>query len=470
MKKELIYSTLILATGVIVAYLVAVVPALAQNGGPPEIDFDFPVAELGNCESEAECKQYCSDVSHLDACLTFAEAHGLMSQREIAEARRFSRIDFDGPGGCTTNEECEAYCDDITHINECIAFAEEHDILPPEDLEEARAVRAAIERGVQPPACKSKRECDSYCQAPDHMRECIAFGEASGFLKGRELEDAKRILGAIEKGVAPLPCREKEECDLYCAEEENFQKCIDFGEAAGFMSPEEAAMARKTGGKGPGECSSKEECEAFCQNPSNNEICFAFAREHDLIPQEEIQKMENWRADFRSKFESAPPEAAECLRTTIGIEAIEKFAYGVRPSPRDMGDKMHACFDQFKPTNSSFQGQPGDFYEQPKTGPGGCNTSEECQAYCIANPNECGGFGSPPPEFQDHGDLYNEKPPEYGTYPTPDSYQPPQDNTYQSPPTSNFNEPPPKFQNEPSTLNLEPELLLGLLLRIFVGL
>ncbi len=43
----------------------------------------YPVAELDNCATEEECKTYCDDISHIDVCLNFAETNDLMTSEEI---------------------------------------------------------------------------------------------------------------------------------------------------------------------------------------------------------------------------------------------------------------------------------------------------------------------------------------------------------------------------------------------------
>ena len=139
-------------------------------------------------------------------------------------------------------------------------------------MEEVKKVRA-IDKGVKPPACKSKKECDSYCSSPDNMEECLAFAEAASFMPPEELANAKKVLAAVKQGIKPPACKGKEECDTYCSDERNFEECINFAEAAGFMRPEEVEMAKKTKGKGPGGCRGKEECESFCQKEENTEVC-----------------------------------------------------------------------------------------------------------------------------------------------------------------------------------------------------
>lgn len=414
MKKEFIASAWVLAASLAVsgaiialpAFSLSVSKALAQEESAVS-KIQFPVVELGNCASEAACKTYCDNPANVEACFAFAERNGLMSRAEATAARKFIAGDFKGPGGCTSRESCESYCDDIGKINECVAFAEQNNILPPEELAEAKQVQSAIARGVKPPACGNKRSCDTYCRAPANMKECIAFGEAAGFIQGRELEDARKVLTAIEKGVTPPPCGGKEECETYCAEEANFPQCIAFAEAAGFMSKEELEMAKKTGGKGPGGCRG-EECRTFCDNPANQEVCFSFAKEHGLLKQEDLQRMEEGKTKFREGLSQAPPEVAECLKNTVGQEVLDKLASGGGMPPQDLGEKMRACFENFRPQGNFEGGRPeGSFPGRPGEegfsgtmpaggafqGPGGCASPEECRSYCESNPEACRGFG-----------------------------------------------------------------------------
>ncbi|MDP2741429.1 MAG: hypothetical protein Q8O66_01935 [bacterium] len=319
----------------------------------------YPVQELGNCEDKTACRSYCDNPANENACLDFALKNNLMSEEEVSRAKKFLKASDDGPGGCKNKNECEEYCNSISHIDECISFAEKNNLIPQEELEETKKVQSAIKRGVKPPACGNKKQCDVYCDEPEHMEECITFGIEAGFIQGKELEDTQKMLQAVKRGIKPPPCKGKkacdeycsnpnnmelcmnfameagfmseeekvdsqkmlqaikkgakppqckgkEECDIYCSSEEHFEECFNFAEAAGFMTAEDAKMARKTGGKGPGNCKGKEECEAFCNNPDNQETCFNFAKENGMIPEEELKKMEEGKEQFKKSFEQMP--------------------------------------------------------------------------------------------------------------------------------------------------------------------
>jgi len=424
----------------------------------------YPVAELGNCGNQDECSQYCDTEKNQSACLDYAAAHELMPQGEIEKARKV--VGKTGPGGCT-GRKCETFCNDIKNIDACVTFAEENGLMSGDELAEAKLVKAAIlEKGLKTPGgCGNKKACDAYCGSgePGHMRECIAFAKEAGFMKPEEQADAEKMLAALERGVKPLPCKGKDECDAYCDVDEHFEECITFAEGAGFIDPKDAEMARKTGGKGPGGCK-RDECKTYCDDPTHEEECFKFAEEHDLIPPEDKARMQEGMQKFREGLEQASPEVKECLRNTVGSEVLDQIAAGTKRPSRDLGDKMRSCFEQFMkppqgmggpkggmppeveacleakgidfenlegpppedvirecfqqfgpqgmpgegqmmgpPGQGGFPGGPGGF-----SGPGGCTTPEECQSFCSSNPKACKGFGpsneggmmqGPPSEF-----------------------------------------------------------------------
>jgi len=438
--------------------------AVLAQGGFDDSNIQYPITELGNCKNKEDCWVYCEKSEHLSVCIAFAEEHNLMDSAEIEKAKKFIAAGGKGPGDCTTKNSCEKYCDNINHIDECITFAEKTGIISPEELAEAKKVQAAIKKGIKPPSCGSKKACDIYCEDPAHMEECIIFAEAAGFISGQELENAKKMLQAIKKGAKPLPCRGKEECDIYCANEAHFEECITFAEAAGFISSEDAIMARKTGGKGPGDCQSKEECDVFCDKIENQEICFNFAKKHGLIPEGDIKQIEEGRQKMFESLINAPPEVIECLNSTIGSEMIEKLKSGAVMPTQEMGEKMRQCFETMMkqmpigpegqipedPGMMPVQGMPQDF-----TGPGGCKTPEECMEYCKSNPQECMTFQPPTGQIQPPSGQMPPIPPENGQMPSgqmppmpPEGGQMPPKGPppAKTPPPTGIQSPPPKIQ------------------------
>ena len=368
-------------------------------------DIVFPVAELEECANEQQCREYCDDSANIDQCLAFAEQYNLLSSTEIERARKFQNVGGMGPGGCTSEVECRTYCDDISNIEECLAFAEQNGFMDERELEEARRVAEALRQGAQlPGGCTSKDECETYCGDPENMRECIVFAEQAGFISEEELREAKQVLRALDAGVSfPGGCRGKQECDAYCEDPNHMEECVNFGIAAGFVPPEEVEqvrrmiplmksgkmpgecrkgkeeceaycsqdenieecstffveagfmtsedveMFRKTGGKGPGDCKGREECEAFCNDTANQETCFMFGKEHGLISEEDLKNIEEGTRQMKEGISTAPPEVAECLQERIGAEVLQKIEAGTfMPNPQ-IGDSMRLCFEEFMP-------------------------------------------------------------------------------------------------------------------------
>ncbi|MDP2641620.1 MAG: hypothetical protein Q8P39_03805 [Candidatus Yanofskybacteria bacterium] len=349
-------------------------------------DISFPVAELGNCGSEQECRAYCDDPTHLEQCLDFGEHNGLLSPEEAAHARSFAAIG-EGPGQCTSRSSCEAYCDTLANLEECLSFAEQHGIIPPSELAEAKQVLKAQQAGIPMPGnCQNRDQCEAYCENPSHAEECVHFAVAAGFIPPEEAEIAKQMAGFMARGEMPGSCNNEKSCKAYCSDPSHSEECTAFFLKAGVMTPEEAEMFRKTGGRGPGGCQDRNECESFCNNPANQQTCFEFGKEHGLISDEELANIEKGTRRFQEGMESAPAEVVACLESSLGSKTIQKLKSGqLTPTPK-LGESMQSCFEEFTPK-----------------GPGGCSSEEECKAYC-ADPSHGDECGFSPQEGQEfHG-------------------------------------------------------------------
>lgn len=428
-------------------YIFLIIPLLfAGNVLAQEIQISYPVAELGNCQNQEECKVYCNNKKHGEACIAFAEKNNLMAPQEIAVARKMLAGEK-GPGGCEDKDSCEIYCNDMSHMNECISYAEANSLIPPEELADAKKVQAAMARGINPPACKDKKACDSYCESADHMEECMNFAIQAGFMDPKESEDAKKMLQALKRGVKPLPCKGKEacdqfcnkpenmetcitfaveaglmpeeekanaekmlqamkqginpppckgkeECDIYCNQEGHLEECIKFTEAMGLISPEDAQKVRQNGAVGPGGCTGKA-CETFCNDPANKEVCFQFAKDHGQIAPEELQKMQEGDRMLKETLQQAPPEVIDCLNKLLGAEKVEGLKNGTIQS-REVGDQTKQCFDQWQAQKEA-AGKTNNIAPNA-SGPGGCQSEAECEAYCSTHREECGASAPMPPD------------------------------------------------------------------------
>lgn len=251
----------------------------------------FPVPELGNCASKSKCHAYCDDLANVKACIAFAESHGFMSATEAKKAREFERLGGKGPGGCTSKNSCESYCEDASH-----------------------------------------------------MRQCLDFARKSGMMSGEELQEAEKVAAYLEAGgTMPGGCRGEKECRAYCEDGEHAEECVAFASKAGFMSEKEAEMFRKTGGKGPGGCRGRA-CESYCEDESHREACIAFAMEHDLMSEEDKQRMEHGREQAKQALGKAPPKVLECIEARIGSERVKALRDGSGFIDQKLGEILPACF------------------------------------------------------------------------------------------------------------------------------
>ena len=520
-------STVILSSALLVSAFIVVT---AQ-----ESNISFPVPELGNCTSKEECKAYCDDPAHHTECIEFAERNGLMDRGQAERARKATQVDL-GPGGCRGFKACDDYCSDMNNIEECVTFAQEHDLMDDHNIEEARKMARAVKSGAKLPGdcrnrheceaycedlsnmneciefaeaagfmsdaeleearrhakafgkgvrspgdCRSRRECDAFCDKPENLQECIQFAEQAGIISGDEADDARRVAPLLARGEGPGGCREQSACEVYCSVEENRLECMEFAVKAGIISEQEAELFRRTGGKGPGGCQGPDECEAFCSQEGNQEACFEFGKQHGLVDERRIDEIEHEAGRFHEEFDRAPEFVRECIKNRIGSERYEAIRHGALPDG-SVGDALKRCFDEFKPEDDfgphpddlEFEGefngefQPDgsfnrpphdefddrdDFYEDPY---GDFNREEE---YFGPDPDFQTGSGSFNPEFGDDvdprlieeykrrlefrdtgGDVYYPGPDYEGR---PDIYYPDQDSTTEYRPDIHFDDPQP---------------------------
>ena len=278
----------------------------------------------GGCRSNDQCVAYCESIEHIEECLAFAEKNGFLEGEELRQAQivaRLKREQVAFPGGCTSKAACETYCQEAAHIDECLAFGERSGLIPPEELAMAKKMLPLIKAGRTPGGCSRKETCEAYCQQPANIRQCLAFAEEQGLIPAEELAMAKKFLPLLEQGTTPGGCRSKESCEAYCADPARSEECLSFAERAGFIRPEEAELARKTGGKGPGGCKSSTECEAYCADPANRDACADFAVKAGLVTPQEAELTKVLGCGSRQECEAmcAKPENQERCASALGI-------------------------------------------------------------------------------------------------------------------------------------------------------
>lgn len=378
-KTYLIFGSLVLllVLGIFAAYAIT---TQAQTGSEPAdkgpaINITFPVPELGNCKSKNDCEKYCSDASHMQACIAFAKSHGLMNDKEVAQSQKFAVAiqNGGGPGGCTSPESCRSYCSDINNLQVCLDFAKKQGIAN-DDIKQGEKIRAYLQAGGKMPGgCTSKESCQNYCGDFSHTQECFNFAKNAGIEQerggpqggpgggGMTAEQFQKLQQLTASGQTPGGCTSKDSCESYCSNSEHQKECLDFAIKVGFMTADQAQKIQASGGKGPGGCDSQSSCQTYCNDPTHQQECIAFGKEHGLISQDEANRIQQGSTRMREGIDEAPEGVKSCIKTSLGTSTIQNIESGsFMPGP-GIVDQMKDCFDKFGHSmnpNNAFQNAP----------------------------------------------------------------------------------------------------------------
>lgn len=360
-----IFLVLAVACALAASALLLARPAEAKS----IFDIEFPVAELGGCADRAACKAYCNQPENEDACTAFAKSYGIATPEKSARPealRKIEQVKRDGgPGNCAEGAEnpaaaCKAYCDSSEHMETCVAYAKEHDLMGPRELEEADKVIAALKGGAKLPAgCKDAGSCKATCEDPPDLataRECFAFGKAAGLLpEGVSVDQVEKVLNVLQKGTGPFKTfAETRKCERPDSEE-LFEKCLQFGIETGFIPPEQAEVIKKTKGAGPGGCRGRAECDAYCN--SHQDECMAFGEQNGLVRPEDTARMREGIDRLQQGLMQAPEEVRDCVQAAV--PNLDDIYAGKARLGRDIHQKMQSCFEALRERQGPPPGMQG---------------------------------------------------------------------------------------------------------------
>ncbi len=159
---------------------------------------------------------------------------------------------------------------------------------------ELRQILAAKDSGVPFPGnCNTRQKCLKYCEVPANGVECVNFAEAAGFISAEEAAQARKYIPLILQGVTPGKCDTKEACEAYCADPANTLECMEFAVKYEVLPKDELEILKKIlpfmrAGKMPGGCRSKDECESYCSDSANFEECLDLGLALGVIKEDEI--------------------------------------------------------------------------------------------------------------------------------------------------------------------------------------
>jgi len=311
----------------------------------------YPIVALGNCKDKTDCMNFCNNADNISACVDYGSANGLLSKEEAALSKKVAEKIKTGtmPGNCKTKDECEKFCDgSVDNLDQCLGLAEDLGISGA-SIEEGKRILKALKDGAQlPGGCKTKSSCETYCQGGEHIDECLDFAGKAGILSGAELEEARKVAPFLKSGQTPGGCTTKDSCGTYCDDSSHADECVSFAEKAGFISAAEAEMARKSGGAGPGGCKSQAACDEYCKDQSHLQECVDFGVKVGAIKPEDVQKIKEGGKMIKDGLSQIPAEAKSaaesCLNEALGGKLQEVMAGSVQIT-KDQGEKIGPCFE-----------------------------------------------------------------------------------------------------------------------------
>lgn len=197
----------------------------------------YPIAELGNCGNLTECKDYCDEAVHKDACISYATTKGFYNSEVLESQKEQILQKAKTELGCATKDECQSFCSLEENLEICSAFAKKNNL--PGGKNEASAATSVLQKAKTELGCTSKESCKTLCSLDENKSKCSEFAKANN------------LDGGVKK-VGPGGCSEESECIEYCKDESRTRECSAFG----FVQKKEI--------KGPGGCSSAQTCQEYC--------------------------------------------------------------------------------------------------------------------------------------------------------------------------------------------------------------
>ncbi len=323
----------------------------------------------GACDSPKTCKAYCDELAHMEECLQFAETEGLGGQESMQgkKINTFLKSGGKTPGGCTSKTACEAYCSDFSHGEECLRFAQKAGIRAQKDMggdgasdndheEEAMPTEAQFKilaeltaKGETPGGCTSKTTCEAYCRVAEHFEECTAFGTKVGFIKKEDVERMKKFAG---KG--PGGCTSPEACHAYCNDATHRDECFKFAEENGLIPKEEVEQMKEGLVRMRAGVNNAPEEVQRCLKSTLGDSAIEDIQSGKFVPGPEVgEKMRGCFEKFgdnhdpKEVFREAPPEVAACLKEKLGEQFTAVQSGEIEPTP-EIADGFRVCAQQME--------------------------------------------------------------------------------------------------------------------------
>lgn len=292
--------------------------AFAEKAGllPPDIDRAqaekiFRLMEEGKApfKSPKDFKK-CENPENdeiMEKCIKFGEENGLIPQKDL---EMIKKTGGKGPGGCRGKTQCEVYCAD--HQEVCMKFAEEHDLISPED-------KARMEEGM----LRFKEEIS---RMPAEVKQCLDGAVGS--------ESLEQLIAGKQN-----PTREFGDTMRNCFEsvfgkpdEQNMRE-------GGFGKPDEQNM--REGGFGPREG----EFPGMMRPEGEAGMGAPFMQRGSTSSFRGGEPFTQGRPQQGGMF---PPQVEACVKDKIGESAFSEIDKANTSRDSAMGQAISACMHEFE--------------------------------------------------------------------------------------------------------------------------
>jgi hypothetical protein len=294
-------------------------------------------------------------------------------------------------------------------MEECINFAIEADMVSQQEKEKAQNMLVVIKQGITPPACKGEQECQKYCAQESHLEECIKFGEATGMMNAEDVVMLRKT-----GGKGPGGCVSKEACQIFCDDPNNSEICFQFGKENGLIPAEDLKKMEEGQQKMKDSFGQMPEEVLSCLNSLVGADMVEKIKSGAVMPNQKFGesigkcfqqsnsqgKMPDKQGQVNSgDVNNMPGDMRDCLRAQIGEDGLNKIQSGNVDDP-NLIEKAKPCFDKYGQQGRSGENfqpgsgtvNPGDQQMPQQAGPGGCKGPEECKTYCESHQEECRNF------------------------------------------------------------------------------
>ncbi len=272
---------------------------------------------------------------------------------------------------CRDTKECALYCEVPANKATCWAY-QTYSVTTPAVLGETTD---ADEKEIPPTStallfpileldnCSSVRECKAFCDISTNKTACTTFRQKQNVIKAGSNVGQQTALLAHAK--EELGCTSLQQCRAHCDDPVNSEQCQAL---ATTFAPSTFRLAREAlleKARLAFQCTTLAECRAHCANPANKAACMAFAKEQTP-------------ALFRAKMHLSPTTLTSSPAPLPCTTLADCQTYCQNP------EHATACATQRDGNGVKINVQQEKMFT--------CNTKEECERYCQANPDRCPSY------------------------------------------------------------------------------